>query len=70
MRAVLHFSLPEEDAEYYNAVHAGKAFSLLHWIDNEIRSRLKYGKGEISDEEFLLELRRGIREEFPDIDER
>ena len=66
MRATLSFTLPDERVEHQNAVDAGRAFSLLQGILEDIRAKDKYGKDDVT----LASIAYLIREEFPDIDER
>lgn len=63
MKAILEFSLPEEDAEHVRAVNASAAWSALYDIDNRIRAIIKYGLSEESSyEKELSEIRREINE--------
>jgi hypothetical protein len=45
MKAILEFNLPEEVYEHERAVHAMEAFSLLHDIDQHLRSVIKHNEG-------------------------
>lgn len=71
MRATLTFNLPDDEAAHQNAVDAGKAFSLLNYLAERIRRRLKYGPEEDeTDALFIENLQADILEAFPDVYER
>lgn len=43
-KATLEFSLPDEREEFMQAAHAGKAWSVIHEIDSDLRHLIKYGE--------------------------
>lgn len=43
MKATIEFSLPEESHEHQTALDGGKWMSLLHGIDESLRSEAKHG---------------------------
>lgn len=51
MKAILEFSLPEEQEEHQTALDAGKWKEMVHEIDNLLRASLKHGDGVIKAEE-------------------
>jgi hypothetical protein len=46
MKATLTFNLPEESAEFADAVHGGEWKSVCWQIDEELRKVIKYGDTE------------------------
>lgn len=52
MKAILEFDLPEDQAEFDNAVLAGTMYSAIHDVANQVRSQLKHGAPE-TDREVL-----------------
>lgn len=71
MKAILEYNLPEDDIQHRNAVDAPLMVSLLQEILEIDRKHFKYGPSEFkSDAELLVEIRRKIYEQFPDIHER
>jgi hypothetical protein len=50
MKAKLEYTLPEEDFEYYNAVNGIKMYSIIHELDQWLRSQVKHA--ELSEDEY------------------
>jgi hypothetical protein len=42
MKAKLEYTLPEEEFEYYNAVNGTKMYSIIHELDQWLRTQIKY----------------------------
>lgn len=61
MKATLTFNLPEEQDEHKRAILAMEAFSLLHDIDQHLRSIVKHGEGAYESPEALA---KHIREQI------
>ena len=61
MKAILEFNLPEEEYEHKRAVLAMEAFSVLHDIDQHLRSIVKHGEGAYESPEALA---KHIREQI------
>jgi len=61
MKATLTFNLPEEQYEHKRSVLAMEAFSLLHDIDQHLRSIVKHGEGAYESPEALA---KHIREQI------
>jgi len=59
MTATLHFTLPEDKAEFNMACHADETYNTLHHLREMVRSHLKYGEPE-KDREKLEEIWREI----------
>ena len=53
MKAILEFNLPEEEPEHKYALAGLDALLLINALEEEIRSKLRYGSGEFN--EFLHE---------------
>jgi len=55
LKAILEFTLPEEQHEYKEAMNGGRYLALIHDIRDKIRSVKKYGPDMTFDEfvEFL-----------------
>lgn len=43
MKAILEFTLPEEAPEHQTALDGGKWLSVLHTLDENLRSEAKHG---------------------------
>ena len=50
MKAVLEFDLPEEQDDFYTASNGWKYRSVIHDIDDFLRSKIKYE--ELSEEQY------------------
>ena len=50
MKAVLEFTLPDEETEFMEAVNGGMFKHVLWQLDQKLRSNLKYG--ELADVEY------------------
>jgi hypothetical protein len=44
MKAVLEFTLPDEETEFIEAVNGGMFKHVLWQLDQKLRSKLKYGE--------------------------
>ncbi len=67
MKAVLKFSLPEDQEDFDLAVHGGKWMSACWDLDQHLRSRLKYEQGLSEDAcKALEETRDKLREILTD----
>jgi len=62
MKAILEFNLPEERSEHTHALKGIEYFSILHTIDQRLRSILKHGHDYSSVESLATDLRQYINE--------
>ncbi len=53
MKAILEFNLPEDRHEHQRAMHSMEAFSVMHDIDQHLRSVVKHGEGRYESVEAL-----------------
>lgn len=57
MKAILEFNLPEESAEYFQAINGGSWEFVLFELDQHLRGLVKHG-----DDEALADFAQGIRD--------
>ena len=67
MRAVLEFSLPDDQAEFDAALHGRAAISALHDIDDQCRAALKHGSPSLAERRLLEQIRDSIPGELLDV---
>ena len=61
MKATLTFTIPDEQAEFDAALRGREALTILHEIDQRLRSLLKYGSPTVEESR----LAESIREMIP-----
>lgn len=64
MKAILRFTLPEEEAEFKSAQQGRAAKCALWEIDQRLRSILKYGTPTKEEERLAQEIRESIPSEL------
>jgi hypothetical protein len=70
MKATLTFNLPEERYEHARAIHAMEAFSVMHDIDQHLRSVVKHGEGRYeSVEDLAINIRNQLAEILQKVEE-
>lgn len=70
MKAVLEFNLPEDRHEHQRAIHSMEAFSVMHDIDQHLRSVVKHGEGKYeSVEDLAINIRNQLAEILQKVEE-
>ena len=70
MKAILEFNLPEDRHEHQRAIHSMEAFSVMHDIDQHLRSVVKHGEGKYeSVEDLAINLRNQLAEILQKVEE-
>lgn len=50
MKATLHFTLPDEDAEFRHAISGSRAIAVLFDLDQWLRARIKYSGDDVPED--------------------
>jgi len=70
MKAILEFNLPEDRHEHQRAIHSMEAFSVMHDIDQHLRSVVKHGEGKYeSVEDLAINIRNQLAEILQKVEE-
>ena len=70
MKAILEFNLPEHRHEHQRAIHSMEAFSVMHDIDQHLRSVVKHGEGKYeSVEDLAINIRNQLAEILQKVEE-
>jgi len=70
MKAILEFNLPEDRHEHQRAIHSMEAFSVMHDIDQHLRSVVKHGEGRYeSVEDLAINIRNQLAEILQKVEE-
>lgn len=70
MKAILEFNLPDDRHEHQRAIHSMEAFSVMHDIDQHLRSVIKHGEGGYENVEALaINIRNQLAEILQKVEE-